>query len=99
MGNEVVGYRKNASIINSYPGMHDVHVNKNVELHFMGHGQMDICGQNASDCNPVEDLGKALGYEGPFWYEWLSRISAMEGKRLPSLMHVDRRLPNVRSLK
>jgi len=93
----VVGYRKNASIINTYPGMHDVDVNKNLQLHFLDHGKKDIRDDDASHCSPVEYIREALRYVGRFWNEWRRRISAMEEK-IP-LMHVDRGLPDVRSLK
>jgi len=92
--NDVVGYRKNASIINTYPGMHDVDVNKNVELHFLHNGTKDFLRDDAFHCCPVENIREALGYKGPFWNEWRRRISAMREK-IP-LMLFNRGLPDVR---
>jgi len=91
---KVVGYLENARIINTYPGMHDVDVNKNVELHFLHNGTKDFLRDDAFHCCPVENIREALGYKGPFWNEWRRRISAMREK-IP-LMLFNRGLPDVR---
>ena len=89
-----VGYHQNASIIKTFDGMQEVHVNKNMQVYFLYDQTKDAAGVDASKYSPVENIGEALGYKGPFWDEWLRRISRMEEKI--DLRFFDRGLPEVR---